>query len=134
MALWVVIALLVFALFNLFQGTTQRGQQTMLAYSDFLTSVEAGEVRDVTIKGSEITGHYRDGRNFSTYAPENSNVVPTLTSRGVRISALPSDEDSPTLFSILISWFPMLLLIGVWIFFMRQMQSGGGKAMGFGKS
>lgn len=134
MALWVVIALLVFALFNLFQGTAQRGEQTMLAFSDFLTSVEAGEVRDVTIKGSEITGHYRDGRNFSTYAPENSNIVPTLTDRGVRISALPSDEDSPTLFSILISWFPMLLLIGVWIFFMRQMQSGGGKAMGFGKS
>ncbi|MCH8238197.1 MAG: ATP-dependent zinc metalloprotease FtsH, partial [Proteobacteria bacterium] len=134
MALWVVIALLVFALFNLFQGTGQRGQQTMLAFSDFLTSVEGGEVRDVTIKGSEITGHYRDGRSFATYAPENFNIVPTLTNRGVRISALPSDDDSPTLFSILISWFPMLLLIGVWIFFMRQMQSGGGKAMGFGKS
>ena len=134
MALWLVIALLVFALFNLFQGTAQRGQELPLAFSDFLTSIEAGDIRDVTLQGSGITGHYRDGRNFSTYAPDNANLVPILTKYGVRISALPYDDDSPTLFSILISWFPMLLLIGVWIFFMRQMQSGGGKAMGFGKS
>jgi len=134
MALWLVIALLVFALFNLFQGTVQRGQELPLAFSDFLTSVESGDIRDVTLQGSGITGHYRDGRNFSTYAPDNANLVPILTKYGVRISALPYDDDSPTLFSILISWFPMLLLIGVWIFFMRQMQSGGGKAMGFGKS
>jgi len=133
-ALWLVIAFLVFALFNLFQGTVQRGQELPLAFSDFLTSVEAGDIRDVTLQGSGITGHYRDGRNFSTYAPDNANLVPILTKYGVRISALPYDDDSPTLFSILISWFPMLLLIGVWIFFMRQMQSGGGKAMGFGKS
>jgi len=134
MALWLVVALLVFALFNLFQGTAQRGQELPLAFSDFLTSIEAGDIRDVTLQGSGITGHYRDGRNFSTYAPDNANLVPILTKYGVRISALPYDDDSPTLFSILISWFPMLLLIGVWIFFMRQMQSGGGKAMGFGKS
>ena len=134
MALWLVIAFLVFALFNLFQGTAQRGQELPLAFSDFLTSVEAGDIRDVTRQGSGITGHYRDGRNFSTYAPDNANLVPILTKYGVRISALPYDDDSPTLFSILISWFPMLLLIGVWIFFMRQMQSGGGKAMCFGKS
>ena len=134
MALWLVIALLVFALFNLFQGTAERGQELPLAFSDFLTSIEAGDIRDVTLQGSGITGHYRDGRNFSTYAPDNANLVPILTKYGVRISALPYDDDSPTLFSILISWFPMLLLIGVWIFFMRQMQSGGGKAMGFGKS
>ncbi|MFQ5765150.1 MAG: ATP-dependent metallopeptidase FtsH/Yme1/Tma family protein, partial [Rhodospirillales bacterium] len=134
MALWIVIALLVFALFNLFQGTSQRSAQSALAFSDFLTSVEAGEVRDVTIQGPNITGHYRDGRNFSTFKPDDANLVPILTKQGVRISALPYDDNSPTLFSILISWFPMLLLIGVWIFFMRQMQSGGGKAMGFGKS
>ena len=133
-ALWMFIAFLVFALFNLFQGTVQRGQELPLAFSDFLTSIEAGDIRDVTLQGSGITGHYRDGRNFSTYAPDNANLVPILTKYGVRISALPYDGDSPTLFSILISWFPMLLLIGVWIFFMRQMQSGGGKAMGFGKS
>ncbi|MDA1022315.1 MAG: ATP-dependent zinc metalloprotease FtsH [Proteobacteria bacterium] len=134
MALWIVVALLVFALFNLFQGTSPRTQQTTLAFSDFLTSVEAGDVRDVTIQGPGISGHYRDGRNFATYVPDNTNLVPLLSKRGIRISAMPFDKDSPTLFNILISWFPMLLLIGVWIFFMRQMQSGGGKAMGFGKS
>ena len=133
MALWAVIALLVFAMFNLFQGSSQR-QQSMMAFSDFLAAVEAGDIRDVTIKGPEINGHYRDGRNFSTYAPDDPNLVTNLTKKNVRISALPYDEDTPTLFGVLISWFPMLLLIGVWIFFMRQMQSGGGKAMGFGKS
>lgn len=134
LALWVIIALLVFALFNLFQGTSQRNPQLSLAFSDFMTSVESGDVRDVTIQGQSIDGHYRDGRTFSTYAPNDPALVSNLTKQGVRISAVPSDEGSPTLFSILLSWFPMLLLIGVWIFFMRQMQGGGGKAMGFGKS
>ena len=135
LALWVIIGLLVFALFNLFQGSSsQRGPQTSLAFSDFLTSVESGEVRDVTIKGNNISGHYRDGRNFGTYAPNDPTLIEKLNTKGVRITAQPSDEGSPTLWGILISWFPMLLLIGVWIFFMRQMQGGSGKAMGFGKS
>ena len=135
LALWVIIGLLVFALFNLFQGSsTQRGAQTQLAFSDFLTSVEGGEVRDVTIKGNNISGHYRDGRNFATYAPNDPALIEKLNKQGVRITAMPSEEGSPTLWGILISWFPMLLLIGVWIFFMRQMQGGSGKAMGFGKS
>ena len=105
-----------------------------LAFSDFMTSVQSGDVRDVTIQGQAINGHYRDGRTFQTYAPDDPNLVSNLTTQGVRISAVPADDGSPTLFSILISWFPMLLLIGVWVFFMRQMQGGGGKAMGFGKS
>ena len=105
-----------------------------MAFSDFVTAVEQGDVREVTIQGQGISGQFRDGRQFQTYAPDDPNLVNTLRKQGVRIRALPSDEDSPTLFSILLSWFPMLLLIGVWIFFMRQMQSGGGKAMGFGKS
>ncbi|MBT7138797.1 MAG: ATP-dependent metallopeptidase FtsH/Yme1/Tma family protein [Rhodospirillaceae bacterium] len=135
LALWVVIGLLVFALFNLFQGSsTQRGPQTTLAFSDFLVSVESGEVRDITIKGNNISGHYRDGRNFGTYAPNDPSLIEKLNKKGVRITAQPSEDGSPTLWGILISWFPMLLLIGVWIFFMRQMQGGTGKAMGFGKS
>ena len=134
LALWVIIALLVFALFNLFQGSTHRNPQMSLAFSDFMTSVQAGDVRDVTIQGQAISGHYRDGRTFQTYAPDDPNMVKNLSAQGVRISAVPADDGSPTFFSILISWFPMLLLIGVWIFFMRQMQGGGGKAMGFGKS
>ena len=134
LALWVIIALLVFALFNLFQGSSPRGSQQPLAYSDFIAQVESGEVREVTIKGNNVTGQYSDGRPLVTYAPENSNLIATLQEHDVRITAQPSDEGTPTLWSVLISWFPMLLLIGVWIFFMRQMQSGGGKAMGFGKS
>ncbi len=134
LALWVIIALLVFSVFNLFQGSSRQGPQTNLAFSEFLTAIDGGEIRDVTMQGNTITGHYRDGRNFSSYAPDDANLVPKLTDGGVRISALPADEGSPTFWGILISWFPMLLLIGVWIFFMRQMQSGGGKAMGFGKS
>ncbi len=135
LALWVIIALLVFALFNMFQGSSnQQGQQNNLAFSDFLTSVDSGEVRDVLIQGNNISGHYRDGRSFVTYAPFDPGLVEKLSTKGVRISARPSDDGSPTLWGVLISWFPMLLLIGVWIFFMRQMQGGGGKAMGFGKS
>ncbi len=132
--LWVVIALLVFALFNMFQGVSPRAPQNQLAFSDFMTSVDKGEVRDVTIKGQGIIGHYSDGRSFATYAPNDPTLVSKLVKQGVRITAQPSDENSPTIWGILLSWFPMLLLIGVWVFFMRQMQGGGGKAMGFGKS
>ncbi len=134
LALWVIIALLVFALFNLFQGSTPRGAQQPLAYTDFMSQVESGEIKEVTIKGQQVTGKFQDGRSLVTYAPDDPQLIPKLEKNGVRISAQPSDEGSPTLWSVLISWFPMLLLIGVWIFFMRQMQSGGGKAMGFGKS
>ena len=133
LALWIVIALLVFALFNLFQGSPARGPENSLAFSEFVSEVERGEILEVTIQGQKITGHYRDGRNFSTYAPEDPGLVGRLSERSVRITAVPAD-DGPTFWGILVSWFPFLILIGVWIFFMRQMQSGGGKAMGFGKS
>ncbi|MFO1146462.1 MAG: ATP-dependent zinc metalloprotease FtsH [Rhodospirillales bacterium] len=134
LALWVIIALLVFALFNLFQGSSPRTGQQPLAYSDFLSQVESGEVREVTLKGRQVTGMFRDGRTLATLAPEDPNLISRLQKHGVRISAQAPDDGAPTIWSVLISWFPMLLLIGVWIFFMRQMQSGGGKAMGFGKS
>jgi len=134
LALWVIIALLIFALFNLFQGSSQRNAQSMMTFSNFMSSVMSGEVQNVTIQGQSIVGNFRDGRSFRTYAPSDPTLVQTLIKQGVQISAVPGDENSPTLFSILVSWFPMLLLIGVWIFFMRQMQGGGGKAMGFGKS
>ena len=134
LALWAIIIVLVFALFNLFQSPTGRGPHANLAFSEFLADVEAGRVREVTIQGNAINGYYENGQPFSTYAPDDANLVDRLTAGDVRISAAPDEENVPTLFSILVSWFPMLLLIGVWIFFMRQMQSGGGKAMGFGKS
>ncbi len=134
LALWVIIGLLLIALFNLFQNPSGRGPQANLAFSDFLAEVDNGRVRDVTIQGNTIGGHFSDGRSFSTYAPEDPELVSRLNERGVRITAAPVDDSMPSLLGVLVSWFPMLLLIGVWIFFMRQMQSGGGKAMGFGKS
>ena len=132
-ALWLVIVLLLFALFNLFQGTASRGPQPPLDYSDFIDHVDNGRVLEVRIQGREITGQFRDGSEFKTVAPEDPGLVDRLLQNGVRLAAAEPEETSPLL-SILISWFPMLLLIGVWIFFMRQMQAGGGKAMGFGKS
>ena len=134
LALWVIVVLLLIALFNLFQSSSGRGPVPNLAFTDFLAEVEQGEIHDVTIKGNAISGHYTDGRPFTSYAPNDPNLVQRLTQRGVSISAAPVDDNVPSLFGILVSWFPMLLLIGVWIFFMRQMQSGGSKAMGFGKS
>ena len=134
LALWIVIGLLLVALFNLFQTSSTRGPQSTLAFSDFVTDVNRGQVTDVTIQGNNITGHFTDGRAFTTYAPTDPGLVGRLIDKGVRITAAPIDENVPSLFGVLVSWFPMLLLIGVWIFFMRQMQGGGGRAMGFGKS
>ncbi|WP_119678681.1 ATP-dependent zinc metalloprotease FtsH [Indioceanicola profundi] len=134
LALWIIIGLLLVALFNLFQTSSTRvSQPGVIPYSQLLEDAERGAVADVTIKGDQVTGHYSDGRSFSTYVPPNSNIGDRLAERNVRVSSVP-EEGPNTLVSILLSWFPMLLLIGVWIFFMRQMQGGGGKAMGFGKS
>ena len=136
LALWVIVALLLVALFNLFQpsGGTANRAQMQVAYSDFLNEVGAGHVRDVTIQGPNISGSLTDGRSFATFAPSDPGLVARLTEKGVRVVARPIESDQNPLFQILISWFPMLLLIGVWVFFMRQMQGGGGRAMGFGKS
>ncbi len=135
LALWVVVALLLVALFNLFQPSGGTGRaQMQVAYSDFLNEVNNGTVRDVVIQGRIVSGQLTDGRSFSTFTPEDPGLVSRLTERGVRVIARPEESDVNPLFQILISWFPMLLLIGVWIFFMRQMQGGGGRAMGFGKS
>jgi cell division protease FtsH len=134
LALWVFILLLLVALFNLFQPSGQRSMATQVAYSDFIREVDAGQVRDVTIQGRVVSGMLTNGSTFQTFLPEGNNVVQRLTERGVRVVAKPEESDVNPLFHYLLSWFPMLLLIGVWIFFMRQMQSGGGRAMGFGKS
>src|SRR5246500_2069149 len=134
LALWIVIGLLLVALFNLFQTSSNRGPQATLAFSDFVNDVNRGQVADVTIQGNNISGHFTDGRAFTTYSPNDPTLVSRLIDHGVTIHAAPAEENVPSLFGILISWFPMLLLIGVWIFFMRQMQGGGGRAMGFGKS
>ncbi|PPR14215.1 MAG: ATP-dependent zinc metalloprotease FtsH [Alphaproteobacteria bacterium MarineAlpha9_Bin7] len=136
LALWIVIALLLLTLFNLFQGQSRDGSATPLAFSEFLDRVESGQVRDVTIEGREITGHLSGtGQSFSTYAPDDPSLISRLRAKNVLISAKPSGKEKGSPFyGVLLNWLPMLLIIGVWIFFMRQMQGGGGKAMGFGKS
>jgi cell division protease FtsH len=132
-ALWIVILLLLVALFNLFQNPPTQSGATDITYSQFRSEAVDGRIRSVTISGQEITGTYTDGSRFHTVAPEGTDYVSLLEDRGVSIEARPSGDDMSFL-SVLISWFPMLLLIAVWIFFMRQMQGAGGRAMGFGKS
>ena len=135
LALWAIIALLIVALFQLMNsGSTSRNDQPDVAFSQFIAEVEAGDVREVNIKGHEIVGTRHDGTRFKSFAPDDPDLVRRLTDRGVVIHAEPATKDTPLLVQLLISWVPFILLIGVWIFFMRQMQSGGGKAMGFGKS
>ena len=121
-------------LFSVF-GNKSGGYGTKdITFSQFIAQVDKGKVRDVTISGNEIRGHFFDGASFQSYAPQDPNLVSRLQQKGVNITATPPNGSSPSLLGILISWFPMLLLIGVWIFFMRQMQSGSGRAMGFGRS
>lgn len=133
-ALWVVIMLMVVALFQLFQSPTQTVATSTIPYSEFMSEVDTGRVNKVSIEADQITGTFGDGSRFKTYSPPNDpGLIERLEAKGVVINVEPEAQGSP-IFSALISWFPMLLLIGVWIFFMRQMQGGGGKAMGFGKS
>jgi cell division protease FtsH len=135
MVVWLIVVLLLVGVFNMFSADrlTAVGGQAV-AYSDFLASVDKKEITDVVIVNDQIRGHYTDGRNFVSYIPGGADVVARIQDKGIRISGAPDKSDSPTFFSILLSWFPMLILIGVWIFFMRQMQGGSNKAMGFGKS
>ena len=132
--MWGVIVLLVLGLYNLFQNPGSIAGKTEMPFSTFLTEVDKGNVVSVDIRGSEISGNFRDGKGFKTYSPNYPNLVEKLSAKGVAITAGPREEKGPSLWGIILSWFPMLLLIGVWIFFMRQMQGGKGGAMGFGRS
>jgi cell division protease FtsH len=132
--MWGVIVLLVLGLYNLFQNPGSIAGKTEMPFSTFLTEVDKGNVASVDIRGSEISGTFRDGKGFKTYSPNYPNLVEKLTAKGVSITAGPREEKGPSLWGVILSWFPMLLLIGVWIFFMRQMQGGKGGAMGFGRS
>jgi len=132
-ALWIVILLLLVALFNLFQSPSNETVSRDITYSQFRTDANDGRIASVTITKQEIVGVYNDGAHFRTFAPEGSDYISGLEARGVTIRAQPDNEEM-SFISVLVSWFPMFLLIAVWIFFMRQMQGAGGKAMGFGKS
>ena len=131
--MWGIIALLVLGLFNLFQNPNNSSSRD-LPFSTFITEVDKGNVTSVDIRGNDVTGTFSNGTRFKTYSPNYPDLVQKLTDKGVAITAGPSEDSMPSFFGVLLSWFPMLLLIGVWIFFMRQMQGGKGGAMGFGKS
>ncbi|MEI8144155.1 MAG: ATP-dependent zinc metalloprotease FtsH [Alphaproteobacteria bacterium] len=134
LALWVIIVLLLLALFTLFQSPQQRQATSDMAFTQFLAEVDGGRVRDVTIQGAEVTGHFTDGRSFQTYAPPYAGLTQRLYEKGVQVQARPPGEQVPWFVALLAQWFPVLLLVALWIFMSRQIQGAGGKAMGFGKS
>ena len=135
LAMWAVIVFLTIGLYNMFKNPQSSiSQKNNIIFSEFLSEVENGRVVQVEIQGNNINGIMSNGQKFSTYSPNDPNLIEKLSDKGVSISAAPLDEKMPSLFGVLLSWFPMLLLIAVWIFFMRQMQGGKGGAMGFGRS
>jgi cell division protease FtsH len=130
LALWMVIGLIDILLFQLFQqNQSPRGE---IVFSDFLKKVESGEVREVTLKGNNVSGRMSDGSSFRTFTADYPDLVKSLKDKGVKIDVKPPDTNS--WLAIVLQWVPMLLFIGVWIFFMRQMQGGGAKALSFGKA
>jgi cell division protease FtsH len=131
LALWLIISLMMILLFNLFNQP--RSTQEKVIFSDFLAALERGEVKEVTIQGHNISGRYVNRKEFRTFAPSYPDLIKALREKDVKISAKP-EEETPWYMTMLVSWFPMILLIGFWIFFMRQMQAGGTKAMSFGKA
>ncbi|MBW2192260.1 MAG: ATP-dependent zinc metalloprotease FtsH [Deltaproteobacteria bacterium] len=131
LALWLVITLMMIMLYNLFNQ--QQIADTSISYSEFLSMVDGDRIADVVIQGQELFVTDSNRNSFKVYAPQDADMIKILREKGVAINAKPPSE-SPWYMSILVSWFPMIVLIAVWIFFMRQMQSGGGKAMSFGKS
>ena len=134
LALWIVIAALLVILFNLFQGTGQHTTASALTYSKFNEAVLQNQIKKVTLQGESVKGEMTSGQPFTTTVPNNDATLwADLKAHHVDITVNQAD-DSFNLLAIFINWFPMLLIFGVWVFFLRQMQSGGGKAMGFGKS
>jgi cell division protease FtsH len=132
LALWLVIGMIMIAVFNIL--TQPLNSQSEVIFSEFMNEVESGKITEVTIQGDRINGKYLDGSSFQTMTPsKDQDLIRILRKKGVRIVVV-APEQTSWYMNILISWFPMILLLGIWIFFMRQMQAGGGKAMSFGKS
>jgi len=135
LVLWIVIALLLVFLFNLFQGSAQHANVKVLSYTQLMQDVSQGEVKGITVQGDQVKGDLTNGQSFTTTILSNDpSFATTLKDHNVDVKVLPPDDGMPTLVSVLINWFPMILLIAAWFWIMRQMQAGGGKAMGFGKS
>jgi cell division protease FtsH len=135
LVLWLIIFGLVVAFYDVFQTNLFSSSNRMMYFSDFLQSVDASQVREVTIQGNQIDGAMNDGSKFYTYAPGNYlNLIDNLRNGGVKIEVLPMENKMNSFMGLLLSWFPLLLLVGVWFYFMRQMQGGGGKGFSFAKS
>ena len=132
--IWIIAFVVLTAIFSYSENKNFASNNEKLAFSDFMNKVKDKHVANVSISGGEISGTTTDGRKFVTYAPYNPTTVDTLLENNVKVEAQPKDTSGDTFWSILISWFPMILLIGVWIFFMRQASAGNNKAMSFGKS
>ena len=132
LALWLIIAIILISFINIMGQSTS--SHPPVVFSEFMNQVENGEVTEVVMQGNQIVGQYTSGTTFQTISPnEDPNLIRIMRENSIRIEVKPPEQTSWYL-SALISWFPMLLLLGIWIFFMRQMQSGGGKALSFGKS
>ena len=132
--IWLIIGFILSSFYNFFTKTDENRIVQDIAFSDFLNEVEKDNVLDVNIKGDLINGNLADGKRFKTYTPYDPNLIEKLSNKNVKINVEPYNSKGSSFLHIILSWFPMLLLIGVWLFFMRQMQSGSGKALGFGRS
>ena len=132
--IWLIIGFILSSFYNFFTNSNSSNRVQNIAFSDFLDEVEKDNVLDVNIKGDLINGNLADGKKFKTYTPYDPNLIEKLSNKNVKINVEPMSTTGSSFFNIILSWFPMLLLIGVWLFFMRQMQSGSGKALGFGRS
>lgn len=131
---WLIAIVLVSSLMNAFHEGSKKAGSENLAFSDFMNEAESKRITEVKIAGSSISGKLSDGKSFYSYAPYDPSMVETLRKNGIKVVAEPEDTSANTFWGVVISWFPMILLIGVWIFFMRQANSGNNKAMSFGKS
>ncbi len=134
LAIWIIIGLFLVGIFNLIQAPQTHTQHVNIDYSTLLQDAKEGRVKEVLIRGDTVTGQLTDGKNFTSAIPPNdTHLVDRLLESNVKIKAAPLEEDAP-FFQVLLSWLPVILIVGVWIYFMRQMQAGGSKAMSFGKS
>lgn len=134
LGLWAIIGLFLIIVFNVFQSPKNRAPVDHISYSDFHRAADEGRIARVEIQDDDVTGQYADGRLFQTTVPQDPTFANDLSNKGVKVSAIKKKAASPSFFHIFLSWLPMLILIGVWVFFIRQMQSGNNRAMGFGKS
>ncbi|MCA0423509.1 MAG: ATP-dependent zinc metalloprotease FtsH [Proteobacteria bacterium] len=132
--IWIVILLLVFALFTVLQGQGGRATGPDTPYSRFLDDVDQGRVARVTISREEVTGVLTDGRTFSTRAPFDPKLIERLHEKKIEFNVVPPQSDTPWYYALLFNWLPLVVFLGAWIFMSRQMQNGAGRAMGFGKS